>query len=264
MAKKRIIPKLQFFNSKTIKNAIALVTTVQFDKVIEIGDPISQARIFEAQMADELIFIDISVYKGNYQKKVSLEILNRAAKNIFLPLTIGGGVEKISDIRAFLSNGADKVAINTKALTDPDMVIKASKSYGASTLVASIDYKKDPIDGKNFVYSHGGNIKHNISPVEWAIECEKLGVGEILLTCIDNDGSRQGLDIKTIQEVTRNIKIPLIASGGCGLAKHFTDGFIQGKCDAVSAGTFFCFQDQNIMQTRSQVKNAGVNVRIKT
>ncbi len=264
MAKRRIIPKLQFLNSNTIINATALVTTVHFDKVVEMGDPISQARIFEAQMADELIFIDISVYRGDYQKNTSLNILNQAAKKIFLPLTIGGGIDKIEDIRTFLSNGADKVAINSKALSDPDMIIKASKSYGASTLVASIDYKRDVSNGKNYVYSHGGNYKHNISPLEWAIECQKLGFGEILLTCIDNDGVRQGLDIETIEEVTKHLTIPVIASGGCGLAKHFAEGFINGNCDAVSAGTFFCFQDQNIMQTRSQVKNAGVDVRIKT
>ena len=263
MAKRRIIPKLQFFDAQNIENATALVTTVQFDKMIEMGDPISQAKIFEAQMADELIFIDLSVHKGNYHKEKSLIILRQAAKKIFLPLTIGGGIESINDIRIFLSNGADKVAINTKALTNPDLIIKASKAYGASTLVASIDYKKES-DGEYRVYSHGGRVKHNISPIDWAIECQKLGVGEILLTCIDNDGMRLGLDINTIEQVAASVTIPVIASGGCGLAKHFSEGFIEGKCDAVSAGTFFCFQDQNIMQTRSQVRNAGVNVRIKT
>jgi imidazole glycerol-phosphate synthase subunit HisF len=248
MAKKRIIPKLQFFDAQNIENATALVTTVQFNRMVEMGDPISQAKIFEAQMADELIFIDLSVHRGNYKKEKSLNILRQAAKKIFLP---------------FLSNGADKVAINTKALTNPDLIIKASNAYGASTLVASIDYKKEG-NGQYYVYSHAGRVKHNISPVEWAIECQKLGVGEILLTCIDNDGMRQGLDINTIKQVSESVTIPVIASGGCGLAKHFSEGFIEGKCDAVSAGTFFCFQDQNIMQTRSQVRNSGVNVRIKT
>jgi imidazole glycerol-phosphate synthase subunit HisF len=263
MAKKRIIPKLQFFDAQNIENATALVTTVQFNRMVEMGDPISQAKIFEAQMADELIFIDLSVHRGNYKKEKSLNILRQAAKKIFLPLTIGGGVESLEDIRLFLSNGADKVAINTKALTNPDLIIKASNAYGASTLVASIDYKKEG-NGQYYVYSHAGRVKHNISPVEWAIECQKLGVGEILLTCIDNDGMRQGLDINTIKQVSESVTIPVIASGGCGLAKHFSEGFIEGKCDAVSAGTFFCFQDQNIMQTRSQVRNSGVNVRIKT
>ena len=263
MAKKRIIPKLQFFDAVTMANATALVTTIQFGKMIEMGDPISQAKIFEAQMADELIFIDLSVYKGVYHKEKSLEILRQAAKKIFLPLTIGGGVESLEDIRTFLSNGADKVAINTKALTHPDLIVKASKAYGASTLVASIDYRTDE-QGNSYVYSHAGTVKHDISPVEWAKECQKLGVGEILLTSIQRDGMRQGLDIDIIRQVSENVTIPVIASGGCGLAKHFAEGFIEGKCDAVSAGTFFCFQDQNIMQTRSQVRNAGINVRIKT
>jgi imidazole glycerol-phosphate synthase subunit HisF len=263
MAKKRIIPKLQFLRASNNPEQFVLVTTVQFNKIIEMGDPISQAKIFEAQMADELIFIDLSVYKGSYHKKDSLAIIDKAARNIFLPLTIGGGVESVEDVRTFLTKGADKVAMNSKILENPDLLRKASLKFGASTVVASIDYKIET-DGKAYVYSHGGTNRHNISPIEWAKECEKLGAGEILLSSIDNDGMRQGLDISTIKEVSESVSIPVIASGGCGLAKHFSEGFSEGNCDAVSAGTFFCFQDQNIMQTRSHVKNAGINVRIKT
>ena len=263
MAKRRIIPKLQFFESFLHPGEPVLVTTVQFEKIIEMGNPISQAKIFEAQMADELIFVDLSVYKTTYHKEASLSVLKHAAKKIFLPLTISGGVESIDDIRTFLSNGADKVAVNTQAIMNPDMIRKASKAFGASTIVASIDYKYEQ-DGSAFIYSHGGKVKHNISPTDWAIECEKLGFGEILLTSIQHDGTRQGLDIMTIRCVSQAVNIPVIAAGGCGLAQHFSEGFIRGGCDAVSAGTFFCFQDQNIMQTRSQVFNAGVNVRLKT
>lgn len=263
MAKKRIIPKLQFLRSKEDINDFVLVTTIQFERIVEMGNPISQAKIFEAQMADELIFIDLSVYKGAYHKSDSLAVIDKAARNIFLPLTIGGGVESIEDVRTFLTKGADKVAINTKILESPDLLRKTSLKFGASTIVASIDYRKEN-DGSAYVYSQGGTQKHLISPVDWAKECEKLGAGEIVLTCIDNDGLRQGLDIATIKQVSESVKIPVIASGGCGLASHFSEGFIEGKCEAVSAGTFFCFQDQNIMQTRSHVKNAGVNVRIKT
>lgn len=263
MAKRRIIPKLQFLGSRNDPNDFVLVTTVNFEKVIEMGNPISQAKIFQAQMADELIFIDLSVYKGAYQRAASLEILDKAARNIFLPLTIGGGVSSVEDIRLFLNHGADKVAINTKIIETPDLLRKASLKFGASTVVASIDYRVEP-DGQRYVYSQAGQSKHDFSPVEWAMECEKLGAGEILLTCIDHDGSRQGLDLAAIREVSDAVNIPVIAAGGCGLASHFSEGFTEGHADAVSAGTFFCFQDQNIMQTRSHVYNAGVNVRIRT
>lgn len=263
MARRRIIPKLQFLKSQTNNGDFALVTTVNFDKVVEMGNPISQAKIFQAQMADELIFIDLSVYKGEYHRDTSLEILDKAARNIFLPLTIGGGIRSVEDVRTFLQHGADKVAMNTEILKNPDLLSKASLKFGASTLVASIDYRIDP-DGGTHVYSQGGTYRHTISPVDWARECEKLGAGELLLTCIDHDGVRNGLDTATIRQVTDSVNIPVIAAGGCGLARHFSEGFIEGNCEAVSAGTFFCFQDQNIMQTRSHVRNAGVNVRIKT
>ncbi len=263
MAKRRIIPKLQFLPSQNGHRGFVLVTTVNFEKIIEMGEPISQAKIFQAQMADELIFVDLSVYKGQYHREDSLEILDKAARNIFLPLTIGGGVSTIEDVRIFLTRGADKVAINTKIIENPDLLQKASLKFGASTIVASIDYRTES-GGLSYIYSHGGTVKHNISPIDWAIECEKLGAGEILLSSIDNDGMRKGLDISVIKDVTAKVNIPVIAAGGCGLAKHFSEGFIEGNCDAVSAGTFFCFQDQNIMQTRSHVRNAGVNVRIKT
>lgn len=263
MAKRRIIPKLQFLGSRDNPDDFVLVTTVNFEKIVEMGNPISQAKIFQAQMADELIFIDLSVYKGEYQRSASLEILDKAARNIFLPLTIGGGVSSVEDIRLFLQHGADKVAINSKIIDNPDLLRKASLKFGASTVVASIDYRVE-LDGQRYVYSQAGQSKHDFSPAEWAIECEKLGAGEILLTCINNDGSRQGLDIPAIREVSDAVNIPVIAAGGCGLARHFSEGFTEGNADAVSAGTFFCFQDQNIMQTRSHVYNAGVDVRIRT
>ena len=263
MAKKRIIPKLQFLPSRHVGENISLVTTVQFEKIIEMGNPVSQAKIFEAQMADELIFIDISIYKNRASKTLALEVLKEAAKRIFLPLTIGGGVSTVEDIRLFLNHGADKVCITTQALESPDLIVNSSGVFGASTIVVGIDYKQDE-DGGKYVYSHGGQKKWNIDPVTWAMKVEDMGAGEILLTSISRDGTRSGLDIDTIRAVTDKVSIPVIASGGCGLASHFSEGFLDGHCSAVASGTFFCFQDQNIMQTRSQVKNSGVDVRLRT
>ncbi len=239
-------------------NQLALVTTINFDKVITIGDPISQAKIFEAQAADELIFLDLDARNNN--RNPIIEIIREASEEIFMPFTVGGGVNNLEDFRLLLSNGADKISINTSAVENPELIIEAAKVFGSSTVVVSIDYRYED-DGNPLVYTNGGNNKTNLSPIKWAIECEKLGAGEILLTCIDLDGTSKGLDNKLTNEVVCNVSIPVITSGGCGLASHFSDGFIDGSADAVSAGTYFSFKDQNPMQTRSHIRNSGIPIR---
>ena len=239
-------------------NQLALVTTINFDKVITIGDPISQAKIFEAQAADELIFLDLDARNNN--RNPIIEIIREASEEIFMPFTVGGGVNNLEDFRLLLSNGADKISINTSAVENPELIIEAAKVFGSSTVVVSIDYRYED-DGNPLVYTNGGNNKTNLSPIKWAIECEKLGAGEILLTCIDLDGTSKGLDNKLTNEVVCNVSIPVITSGGCGLASHFSDGFIDGNADAVSAGTYFSFKDQNPMQTRSHIRNSGIPIR---
>ena len=239
-------------------NQLALVTTINFDKVITIGDPISQAKIFEAQAADELIFLDLDARNDN--RNPIIEIIREASEEIFMPFTVGGGVNNLEDFRLLLSNGADKISINTSAVENPELIIEAAKVFGSSTVVVSIDYRYED-DGNPLVYTNGGNNKTNLSPIKWAIECEKLGAGEILLTCIDLDGTSKGLDNKLTNEVVCSVSIPVITSGGCGLASHFSDGFIDGNADAVSAGTYFSFKDQNPMQTRSHIRNSGIPIR---
>jgi cyclase len=240
---------------------MALVTTIAFDKAIEVGDPVSQAKIYQAQAADELIFLDLDAY--NHNKGIVVDVIRSAAEQIFIPFTVGGGVKSIDDFRLLLSNGADKVSLNTAAVENPELVSEASRIYGAQCVVVSIDYRRNQ-DGTQSVWVRGGKECTKLDPIEWAKECERLGAGEVLLTCIDNDGSRKGLDLETIAKVSRAVSIPVIASGGCGLASHFIDGFKVGNADAVSAGTFFCFQDQNPMQTRAHIKNAGIPIRIHT
>jgi cyclase len=234
-----------------------LVTTVNYDKIINAGDPVSQAKIYEAQSADELIFLNINPSPEN--KNLVLNIIRKVSEEIFMPITIGGGVNTVEDFRDLLSNGADKVSVNTAAVQKPELITAASDKYGAQCVVASIDYKK--VDGKNKVFINGGKTPTDLNPLDWAVECERLGAGEILITCIDNDGTQSGMDTAILKELCNRVKIPVIASGGCGLASHFIDGFNAGA-DAVSAGTFFCFKDQSPIQTRSHISNAGIPIRL--
>lgn len=260
MLKKRLIPKLQL-KAKRIgsRNMMVLVTTVQFEKSFEIGDPVSQAKIYEAQAADELIFLDLDASIDN--RHAMIEVIRRAAKEIFMPFTVGGGVKTLEDFQSLLLNGADKVSVNTGAVEDPELLRKASDMFGSQCVVSSIDYRKSD-DGYYRVWIRGGKEMTKLDPVEWAIECEKLGAGEILLTSIDRDGTRQGLDIQLTKWIVDSVSIPVITSGGCGLTSHFVEGYLLGKADAVSSGTYFCFKDENPMQTRAQIKNAGIPIRL--
>jgi cyclase len=260
MLKKRLIPKLQMMASRHSNSPrMVLVTTKQFDGYFEIGDPVSQAKIYEAQAADELIFVDI----GATEESVSIlsDVVKRAASEIFMPITVGGGVKTIDDFRTLLVSGADKVSINTAAVEDPDLIKRASNMFGAQCVVLSIDFRRD-LSGEYHVWTRGGKEKTNLQPLAWAQEGERLGAGELLLTSIDRDGTRSGLDIELTKKVADHVSIPVIAAGGCGLAKHFMEGFIDGKADAVSAGTYFCFKDENPMQTRAQIRNAGIPIRL--
>jgi imidazole glycerol-phosphate synthase subunit HisF len=257
----RLIPKLQM-KSRVLGSVqrMVLVTTIEFDTVVEIGDPISQAKIYQAQAADELIFLDLDATQESRIARV--EIIRKAAEEIFMPFTVGGGVRSIEDIRLLLSNGADKVSINTAAVENPDMIRQAVERFGSSTIVASIDYKKN-VQGEYRVYTRGGRQETHKHPLEWAQECADLGVGEICLTSIERDGRKNGLDIEITERVTHSVSVPVIASGGCGLASHFVDGFKAGA-SGVAAGTFFSFQDQNFMQTRAHIRNGNVPIRMFT
>lgn len=260
MSKKRLIPKLQMKSSERNAKKLVLVITKKYDGIIEIGDPISQAKIYQHQGADELIFVNIDRQKKTVEQLA--EVIAKVSEEIFMPITVGGGVKTLEDFRFLLSNGADKISINTKAIEDPNFISVAAEKYGTQCVVVSIDYKKDQTTGKYFVYKENGSIKTDIDPVEWAYKCEKLGAGELLLTCIDNDGMKNGLELDISQQIATNVSIPLIVSGGCGLAQHFCDGYLIGMADAVAAGSFFAHRDQNFMQTRSQIRNSSVEIRM--
>jgi cyclase len=259
MSKKRLIPKLQLRTSNNNPNKMVLVVTKQFNDVIEIGDAVSQAKIFQAQAADELIFINIDKNANNIGKLVS--IIKKVSEEIFMPITVGGGVRTSDDFRELLTNGADKISINTVAVQNPSFITEVAEKYGAQCVVVSIDYKKNNA-GDYKVYINGGSEETSFHPWDWAVLAEKKGAGELLLCNIDSDGMRLGLELPITKAISESVSIPVITSGGCGLAQHFVDGFISAKADAVAAGTFFAHRDQNFMQTRSQIKNAGVNIRM--
>lgn len=262
MLKRRLIPKLQM-RAVTVggRRNMVLVTTIRFGDYVEIGDPVSQAKIYQAQAADELIFVDLDASVENRENMV--EIVRKAAEEIFMPFTVGGGIRSIGDFRKMLSNGADKVSINTAAVETPNLIDEAAAVFGAQCVVLSVDYRRAP-EGRSEVLVRGGKQRTGLDPVAWAVEGERRGAGEILLTSIDRDGTRSGLDIEMTRRIADAVSIPVITSGGCGLAAHFVEGFLAGKADAVSAGTYFCFKDENPMQTRSQIRNAGIPIRLHT
>jgi cyclase len=256
MLKRRIIPKLLLERDPSGRR-FQLVTTKLFADSKPVGDPVSQAKIYQAQNVDELIFLDIES-KGPDAR--TLDCVNRLAEEIFMPITIGGGVSTLQHFEELLSGGADKVSVNTAALRDRTLISKAADRFGSQCVVVSLDYRS--VGGKREVYGHRGAEAANLEVCEWSRICESEGAGEILLTDIERDGMRGGLDTETIAMVCAAVSVPVIASGGCGLAKHFAEG-MQAGAMAVAAGTFFCSQDQNPMQCRSHIKNAGLPVRMQ-
>jgi cyclase len=262
MLKRRLIPKLQMRASRFAQGRrMVLVTTRQFGETVEIGDPVSQAKIYQAQAADELVFLDLDASGDNRQPM--LEVVRRAAEQIFMPFAVGGGVRCLADFRALLSQGADKVTVNSAAVERPELISEAAQAFGAQCVVLSIDYRRGP-EGAYRVWTHGGKVDTGLDPVAWAVRGQELGAGEIMLTSIDHDGARDGLDLDLTRRVSQGVTIPVITGGGCGLAEHFVQGFREGGADAVAAGTYFCFKDENPMQTRAQIKNAGIPIRLHT
>ena len=234
-----------------------VVRTKSFSNPTQIGEVVSQSKIFQDQIADELTILKID---DNIHFEELKDIANAIADEIFMPLTIGGGIDSINKIRQLLSSGADKIALNTHAFENPTLIHEASQNFGSSTIVVSIDYKVS-LSGEAIVYIQNGKKETGVNLLDWASKAQTLGAGELFVCSIDKDGSRTGLDIaygKMLQEL---VNIPVVISGGCGLSKHFTDGFLKTNVSGISAGTFFALQDQNFIQTRAQIKNSGINIR---
>ena len=250
MLKKRIIPKLLLRDGRNVKG-------VRFESLRDVGSPVSNARIYDAQGTDELIFLDIAATAEN--RKTLLGIIARTAEEIFMPFCVGGGVTSVEDVRTLLLSGADKVCINTAAAADPDLITRGAKLFGAQCMVVSIDFRRE--DGRCRVYVRGGTRPAGLGLLEHAKRMEDAGAGELLLTSIDRDGTMQGFDQEAIAEVASAVGIPVIASGGCGTLAHMYEALTDGKASAVAVGSLFHFTDQSPIKARSYLSVAGVPVR---
>ena len=252
MLKKRIIPCLDVDNGRVVKG-------VNFVDLIDAGDPVEQAKIYNNEGADELCFLDITASSDNRDNL--FDVVKKTAENCFIPLTVGGGVRTIEDIYKLLHSGADKVSINTAAVKNKTFISEASNKYGSSTIVVAVDAKQVGEEKWN-VFTHGGRNETDIDAIEFCLEAAKLGAGEILLTSMDKDGTRSGFDNKLLNKVTSQIDIPVIASGGVGTLQHLIDGITIGGASALLAASIFHFGDFSISEVKRYLAEQNISVRI--
>ena len=247
----RIIPCLDVRDGRVVKG-------VNFVNLIDAGDPVEQAKAYEKQGADELVFLDITASSDN--RAIMRDVVERTASQCFMPLTVGGGLRTLEDIRLMLNAGADKVSLNTSAITTPDLVSEASAKFGNQCIVVAIDAKRDG-EGRWNVYTHGGRNRTELDAVEWAKEVERRGAGEILLTSMDCDGTKDGYDIELTRAVSDAVTIPVIASGGAGKLEHLVDAVKRGGASAVLAASIFHFGTYTIEQAKEAMVAAGLPAR---
>ena len=248
----RIIPCLDVHAGRVVKG-------VRFVDLIDAGDPVEQAKAYEKQGADELVFLDITA--SNEERKIMLDVVERTASECFMPLTVGGGLRNLDDIRTMLDAGADKVSLNTSAVLDPQLISDASDKFGNQCIVVAVDAKKIS-DNQWSVYTHGGRKDTGKDLIEWVKEVEKRGAGEILLTSMDADGTKDGYDLALNQQVSEAVGIPVIASGGAGNLDHLADAVTKGKASAVLAASIFHFGTYSIAEAKEHLKSLGIPVRL--
>ncbi len=255
MLAKRVIPCLDVDRGRVVKG-------VRFLSLVDAGDPVAQARIYDEQSADELTFFDITA--SSDKRDIILEMVRSVANEVFIPFTVGGGLRSVEDIRAVLRAGADKVSLNTAAVNWPTLIADGAETFGSQCIVLAIDARRrDPDDpGKGWeVFTHGGRRNVGRDVLEWAVLSEKLGAGEILLTSIDRDGAKEGYDIKLTRAVSDAVRIPVIASGGAGKLEHFYDALTAGGASAVLAASLFHFGEYKIADVKKYLRERGVVVR---
>ena len=252
MLKKRIIPCLDVDNGRVVKG-------VNFIDLIDAGDPVEQAKLYNSEGADELCFLDITASSDNRQ--TLLNTVKKTAENCFIPLTVGGGVRNLEDVKKLLHAGADKVSINTSAVLNREFIKQAAEKYGSSTIVIAVD-AKNISDNKWEVFTHGGREATGIDAIEYCQEVAKLGAGEILLTSMDRDGTKLGFDVDLLKRITSKIYIPVIASGGVGTLEHFSQGILQGGANSVLAASVFHFGQLKIQDDKRYLADKNIPVRI--
>lgn len=251
---KRIIPCLDVKDGSVVKG-------VNFIGLRDAGDPVEAAKRYNGEGADELTFLDITASSDN--RDTILHIIEEVAGQVFIPLTVGGGVRTVADIRRLLNAGADKVSINTAAVTRPDLIDEAAGFFGSQAIVAAVDAKAaNPENTRWEIFTHGGRNPTGLDAVEWAVEMQKRGAGEILLTGMDRDGTKQGFNLPLTRAVAEAVDIPVIASGGVGNVRHLIEGITEGKADAVLAAGIFHFGEIAIREAKRAMREAGIEVRL--
>jgi imidazole glycerol-phosphate synthase subunit HisF len=251
MLAKRIIPCLDVKDGRVVKG-------VNFVQLRDAGDPVENAKKYDEQGADELVFLDITASYEN--RNIMQDVVKKTAEVVFMPLTVGGGMRTIEDINNMLKSGADKVSLNTAAVKNPNLIKEAVDRFGSQCIVVAIDAKRK--DDSWEVYINGGRDSVGKDAVEWAQEVEKLGAGEILLTSMDCDGTKDGYNIELTKKISESVNIPVIASGGAGNLEHLYEGLVNGKADAVLAASIFHYGEYTIQETKKYLKQKGVNVRL--
>ncbi|EMT3567258.1 imidazole glycerol phosphate synthase subunit HisF [Neisseria gonorrhoeae] len=251
---KRIIPCLDVKDGRVVKG-------VNFIGLRDAGDPVEAAKRYNGEGADELTFLDITASSDN--RDTILHIIEEVAGQVFIPLTVGGGVRTVADIRRLLNAGADKVSINTAAVTRPDLINEAAGFFGSQAIVAAVDAKAvNPENTRWEIFTHGGRNPTGLDAVEWAVEMQKRGAGEILLTGMDRDGTKQGFNLPLTRAVAEAVDIPVIASGGVGNVRHLIEGITEGKADAVLAAGIFHFGEIAIREAKRTMREAGIEVHL--
>lgn len=250
---KRIIPCLDV-------NAGRVVKGVNFVDLIDAGDPVEQAKFYDRAGADELVFLDIT---ATHEERATMkDVVRRTADQVFIPLTVGGGLRSVDDIRSMLDAGADKVSLNSAAIREPELISRGASSFGSQCIVVAIDAKRDTNrPGAWTVYTHGGRRATELDAIEWALEAEARGAGELLVTSMDRDGTKDGYDIELLREISDRVAIPIIASGGAGTLDHLAKAFTNGRCDAVLAASIFHFRTFTVHEAKDYLRREGIEVR---
>ena len=253
MLSKRIIPCLDVTGGRVVKG-------VNFVNLIDAGDPVQIAKAYSEEGADEIVFLDITA--SSDERNIMLDVVEKTASEVFIPLTVGGGIRKLEDIRNLLNAGADKISVNSQAVKDPMLVAKGAERFGSQCIVVAIDAKRKA-DGSGFeVYIHGGRTPTGLDAILWAKQMEDYGAGEVLLTSMDCDGTKGGYDLKLTRSISESIGIPVIASGGAGKKEHFYEAFTKGKADAALAASLFHFKELPIKELKAYLVGRNLPIRL--
>ncbi|MGQ9730704.1 MAG: imidazole glycerol phosphate synthase subunit HisF [Candidatus Zipacnadales bacterium] len=267
MLTKRIIPCLDVAGGRVVKG-------VKYVNHVDAGDPVEQAAWYDREMADELVFLDITASKDH--RPIMLEIVRRTAEQIFIPFTVGGGIRTVEDVREITKAGADKVSIMTASILTPDLIDLASESFGRQCIVVAVDAKRVPQEGRDDsylgpapaenitwrVWTHGGTRPTEVDALEWVVEAEQRGAGELLVTSMDADGTKAGYDVELLRRISERVSIPVIASGGAGTVQHMAEALNYGRADAVLAASIFHFRETSIRRVKEGLRDLGIPVRL--